>query len=509
MPDSPQYGPSSASTVGLGAVAMRGSFLNSAQWLANKILTVGAMLLIAYFLTPSEYGVGILSLAIFSFAAILQPMTVGDVLIAHPKRFALLAQSASGLAMIIACCTSLIILLCSPVAAYFYSDYPSWWIVGLMAVLAIRPIIEAKLMLPFSAMRLSLAYPRIALIDGLTQMGATCLSVALAAFGGKATALVLPQIVSLGVKANWYMRAANLTNTARFHPKLAAFLFKSFAKAAAAQYIHNIIVMLEILVLGFVCGKVETGIFGLAFSIASQANLAIAFQLGVVLQPIFGRLQDDPERQVAGFLKAQRVLSAICIPICFTQAVLADPLFRLVLEPKWQAAIPVFQVISLMQAFYFATGPSMSCLRAQRRFGTLFVWQAIQLTIALPLYWLGAKWSGALGVALASGAIWAISSPVVVWLCTIASPRKHLTQSLGVFASPLCICVPVYAGVYFIIELMNRLGVVGDVLSLVVIGPAVTLFIIWVMRFLHTETRMAIDQLIAGAYKRFMRLKTQ
>ena len=62
---------------------------------------------------------------------------------------------------------------------------------------------------------------------------------------------------------------------------------------------------------------------------------------------------------------------------------------------------------------------------------------------------------------------------------------------------------------YFIIEWMNRLGVVGDVLSLVVIGPAVTLFIIWVMRFLHTETRMAIDQIIAGAYRRFMQLKTQ
>ena len=130
--------------------------------------------------------------------------------------------------------------------------------------------------------------------------------------------------------------------------------------------------MLEIIVLGFVSGKYETGLFGLAYSIAAQANTVIAYQLGVVLQPIFGRLQDDPERQVAGFLKAQRVLSAVCVPICFTQAVLAEPLFRLVLDAKWQPAIPIFQVVSLMQAFYFATGPSMSCLRAQRRFGTFF-----------------------------------------------------------------------------------------------------------------------------------------
>ena len=52
---------------GLGRVAMRGSLLNSAQWLANKVLTAGAMLVIAYFLTPAEYGVGVGSLAIYYF----------------------------------------------------------------------------------------------------------------------------------------------------------------------------------------------------------------------------------------------------------------------------------------------------------------------------------------------------------------------------------------------------------------------------------------------------------
>ncbi|MDA1263095.1 MAG: oligosaccharide flippase family protein [Planctomycetota bacterium] len=507
MSDSPQGVPSETTTVGLGAVAIRGSLLNSGQWLANKILTVGAMILIAYFLTPSEYGVGVLALAIFSFAAIFQPMTFGDVLIAHPKRFALLAKSASGLALIIGCFSSLIILLISPVAAYFYTDYPTWWIIGLLVILAIRPILEAKLMLPFSAMRLSLSYPRIALIDGVTQLGATILSVVLAAVGGKATALILPQIVSLGVKSRLYLREVNLGKTARFHPKLAAFLFRSFAKASAAQYMHNVIVMLEILVLGFVSGKVETGIFGLAFSIASQANIAIAFQLGVILQPIFGRLGDDPDRQIAGFLKAQRVLSAICVPVCFTQALIAEPLFRLLLEPKWYSAIPVFQVISLMQAFYFATSPSMACLRAQRKFGTLFVWQAIQLVIALPLYWFGAKWSGALGVALASVAIWAISSPIVVWLCTINSSGKHLTESIAIFAIPLCVCAPIFTGFFLVIQWLGRYGVVGDVLSLIVLGPAATLFVIWIMRFLHPDTRTTLDTLTASFSKRLSRFR--
>jgi len=492
----------------LGQIAIRGSILNSAQWLLNKVLTAGAMLLIAYFLNPSEYGVGVQALAIYSFISILQPMTVGDVLIAHPNRFSLLAPSASGLAMMLACFTALITLIGIPLVVKLYSDYPAGWLIGLMAVQALRPIIEAKFVVPLSAMRLRLAYQKMAFIDGIVQMSTTLLSVATAALGGRATALVIPQIFNVAAKATWYSRIATVPHSARFHPKLALFLFKSFIKAACAQYIHNIIWMLEIIVLGFVSGKYETGLFGLAYSIAAQANTVIAYQLGVVLQPIFGRLQDDPERQVAGFLKAQRVLSAVCVPICFTQAILAEPLFRLVLDAKWQPAIPVFQVVSLMQAFYFATGPSMSCLRAQRRFGTFFAWQGIQLLISLPIYWMGADWKGALGIAVASGACWAISAPLVVWLCTLASPRKHLFDALAIFVRPWFVCVPLFAGFYILTQWSSSFGQLGDIASLFVVGPIATLLAIWVMRFLHADIRNTIDGFVVGALKKIRRSPT-
>ena len=493
---------------GLGRVAMRGSMLNSAQWLINKALTAGIMFIIASFLTPAEWGVGIGSLAIFQFLCLFLPLTVGDVLIAHPKRFALLAPSASGLAMIIGCCTAAATLLSIPVVIYFYTKFSAGWLIGLLAVQAIRPIIEAKFVVPLSAMRLNLAYPKMAFIDGVLQMGATLLSLVIAACGGRSAALVVPQIVNVAAKAAWYSSIANVPRSARFHPKLALFLFRSFVKAASAQYIHNVIVMLEILVLGFISGEYQAGLFGFAFLIAAQANTVIAYQLGVVLQPIFGRLQDDPERQVAGFLKAQRVLSAVCVPICFTQAILAEPLFRLILAEKWQPAIPVFQVVSLMQAFYFATGPSMSCLRAQRRFGTFFAWQGIQLLISLPIYWMGADWKGALGIAIASGACWAISAPLVVWLCTLASPRKHLLDALAIFIRPWFVCVPLFGSFYMLTQWLSSFGRLGDIASLFIVGPIATLLTIWIMRFLHTDIRNTIDGFVVGALAKIRRSPT-
>ena len=191
---------------GLGRVAMRGSLLNSAQWLANKVLTAGAMLVIAYFLTPAEYGVGVGSLAIYQLLCIFLPLTVGDVLIAHPKRFALLAPSAAGLAMIIGCSTAIVVLISIPIVIHIYTDYPTSWLIGLLVILAIRPIIEAKVVVPVSAMRLSLAYPKMAFVEGITQMGSTLLSVVMAALGGRGASFVVPPIFNVAARGVWYSR---------------------------------------------------------------------------------------------------------------------------------------------------------------------------------------------------------------------------------------------------------------------------------------------------------------
>jgi O-antigen/teichoic acid export membrane protein len=276
-------------------------------------------------------------------------------------------------------------------------------------------------------------------------------------------------------------------------------------RAASAQYLHNIVVGLEVLILGMASGDAETGLFGLAFVMAVQANSVISYQLGQVLQPIFGHLQMDPVRQVAGFLKAQSVLSAVSVPICLAQALLAEPLFNLAFAPKWRPAIPVFQVVSLAQALYFATGPSMACLRAQRRFGTFLVWQAAQLLLSIPIYWVGARNGGAVGVALASAGVWAASSPVVVWLCTLAAGRGRLTDSILIFVRPWIVGIPIFLAAHLMVRWLVQWGAIGDAISIACVGPTALLATIWAVRYLSLDIRQTIDGLCMGAWRRLRR----
>jgi PST family polysaccharide transporter len=266
-----------------------------------------------------------------------------------------------------------------------------------------------------------------------------------------------------------------------------------------------VIVMLEVLVLGYVSGEYQTGLFGFAFTIAAQANTVVAYQLGVVLQPIFGHLQGDPERQVNGFLRVQRVLGLVCVPISLTQAMLAEPLFRVAFAERYLPAVPVFQVISVAQAFYFATGPSMSCLRSQRRFATFFKWQGVQFVLSLPLYWAGAQWWGALGASIASGAAWAISAPIVVWLCTRVVKGNRVREVLSIFVKPWLLSLPIFAAATLAIRWLAQFGKAGDFASLLVLGPVVAMMAIGASRLVDGEMRKLSDKALVAVKAKLLR----
>lgn len=485
-----------------GAVAAKGSFINTGQWLVNKIATAVAMLAIARFLVPEDYGVANQALAISQFMVVFFPLTMGDVLIAHPRELETLVPTARRLALVIGTVTALLMVASIPVFLGIYDTYPAAWLGGLLTVAALRPVLDALLMVPVAYMRVGLQYRRIALIDGFVQLGATALSLVMAAIGLRGAALVAPQVAGAGVRTAWYRRTMPAAASGPFDAVAARMLMRAYLPAASAQYLHNVIVMLEVLVLGYVSGDFQTGLFAFAFQVAAQANTVVAYQLGVVLQPIFGHLNDDRERQVAGFLRVQRVLGLVCVPLSLAQAVVAEPLFRIAFPQQYAPAIPVFQIVSVAQAFYFATAPSMSCLRSQRRFKTFLVWQGVQFVLAVPAYVLCARWSGAVGVALASGGLWAMSAPLVVWLCTRPAPGRHAFGVFMVFVKPWMIATPVFALAWLGTRWLDGFGRLGDLAALLVLVPLATLAAIGVSRWFDAEMRQLMDRAIGAMVRR-------
>ena len=493
MSNVPDQSTAHAGETSLTASTLIGSFWMSTQWILNKLVATVAALLIAHFLSPREYGLATMALAIAGFLCIMSPLEMGDVLIAYSRYFDRLAPTARRLVLGVASISTSVTLLAIPVVLWAYDAYPAVWLGGLLAVLAIRPLFEAVLLVPMSNLRHRLEFRRIAMIDGLVQLAATLFSVGLAAGGGRASSLILPQLLNGAVRALCYGRIGAVRSARHFHRRGARLLMVAYLEGAGAQYIHGVVVNMEILVLGYLAGSYHTGLLGLAFTLAVQMNRTITAWFGTVLQPILGRLQRDPAQQLQGFYRAHRVLGAVCVPLGLLQIVLAEPLFRLVLDPKWKPAIPVFQALSLMQAFHTTAGLSMLCLKAQRRFKVLLIWQGAQFMLSLPAYWFGALQGEAVGVAMTSALMWFLSALTAVWLCVCVEKGWQWRQVMEMFVRPWLVGLPVFGLGYVLVQWLSGWGTLGDVVAITVAAPGLFIIVLCITWFTDREFQSVAD----------------
>lgn len=473
--------PSAKAEGGLAGRTAAGTGWTTAQGLLNKLATTIAMYIIALKLTPDEFGMASLVVAVGGFLILLPPLVMGDVLISHQRRFATLAGVGGRMAWRVGICTAIGIVLVAPLVAGFYSKYPFALLVGLLMVMAARPLGDAAAVIPLSRLRMDLRYRSIALVDGSVQFAATLATVVLAFMGAGALSLVCPQVAAIVVKAICYRMVVSSALPVDGAPGSEALrplvkqrasgrVMREFSAAAGAQYVHTLLSNLPVLVLARLTDESQTGLFGFAFVLANQANFVISYQLGTVLQPVFGKLKSDPARQAQGFLRVVRAIGALAVPLSFLQAALAQPLFQLVFAEKWWSAAPIFSVLCIGQAFYFAMAPAMALLKAQGRFQTYFIWQASQLAASLLVYPIMALAGGAIAVAWTDTAAWGLSVPLAVWLGTRnagGTPR----QALALFAAPSTTAAPIALAAWGAWLLLEPLGVPGMALAIFIVGP--------------------------------------
>lgn len=85
------------------------------------------------------------------------------------------------------------ILLSIPVFIGLYRKFPGGTLTALLAVFAVRPLADAACVAPLARLRGDLRFVTIAAVDAGIEFAATLLTIALAAWGAGALALVMPQ----------------------------------------------------------------------------------------------------------------------------------------------------------------------------------------------------------------------------------------------------------------------------------------------------------------------------
>lgn len=365
----------------------------SLKWLAlqgvlNKALSFFAQFALAWFLAKEDFGLVAMALSVTVFIGVIQNAGVAEVLVQRAKSLPRWINIGFWLSMTMGLIAALLTVLASFAFAKFYQE-PR--LVGLLLVLAISFPIQSAGTVSKAVLQSGMRFKRIASIGVTINMFRVVLSILLSWAGMGAWAVILPIPISMALQTAMYINAAPLK--IRLNPQVGRwrFLLSKSSVLMLSSFAVAIIAQGDYFILGRMSTTEQLGLYFFAFSFAAQAIRLFAADIAQVFLPALSKFRRDTDRQIDAYRRASHTINLVIMPLCFFQAALADPLFALLFEDRWQPSVPLVQMILIGMAFRVLAGPSKSLMKAQGRFTSMMLFEYAFAAIFLAGVYLAAR----------------------------------------------------------------------------------------------------------------------
>jgi O-antigen/teichoic acid export membrane protein len=500
----------------LGQAVLRGSALTGIQVVANKILASVATLLLGQTLSADDFGVAGVAVSLGATLILFQTWVFVDVAIAESSVTDRLLKSAQAGALIFGIAQGLLILIAAPFVQRLYPDKRG--LTTLMAIVAIRPVSDALSVAPLAHLRIALSFRAQAWVDGLTAAGGSIASVVLAYLGFGAVAVVLPPIATLAARAAAYWVIAPAFGRSALDWSEVRRVCRIFVRAASGAYLTSVTFLVDAVILGAFVAERSMGLYAFSFNLAIQATLVIAQNVAAAVQPAFAAMGSDVSRQSEGLLRTVRMISVVTVPASLIQSAFAVPVFHALWGTKWDAALPVFMVLSIGQALVFIGSPSIYLLKAQGRFGGYLRLEVVHVVYSIAATLVAVRWGGGvvdsaarvfgfkadpdaavpIAVSVATAIGWAIFAPLSMWLACRGSHIRN-AQIIDVMLRPWIATVPTAGiGAWVAWSVIGRFESWFVTFAVILLLTAVTFVLsVWLGARLHPSTRNDLRSLMA------------
>jgi O-antigen/teichoic acid export membrane protein len=378
------------------------------QNVGSRIIGFGSQIILARLLAPSDFGNIGLALTITTLASVVANFGVDDVLLQRQKTLRYWASSGFAASLALGLFSFLAVAAVAPLAA---SMYRSKVLLSLLPIMAMSMPLTALSTVPMAKIRADLNFRLLATYTtgelAITQL--LTIGLAVWGFGVYSFAIPTPVMALVRAIAFWIIAKPNL---GRIRRKQLRMMGSNSAAVFGAKILAAAVSQGDYFVLGLFATKSVVGAYFFAFRLAIQPVQLLAGNLSNVLFPILSQLRNDPHRQKLAALNASRVLAFVVMPYCFLQAAVARPLLNLVFGAKWQAAIPLVEILSIGLAFDAVSWVAGTLLQARGEFRRSFVYSCVFFPVFFTMVTIGAFYFSGVGVAIAVSTFYIAFAPV-------------------------------------------------------------------------------------------------
>jgi len=391
---------------------LRGGVARVCAQAANLLLRVGSLAILARLLDPKDFGLVGMVTALTGVLNMLRDFGLSAASVQRAKVTeeqtatlfwinvlvgAMLAAAAAGLA---------------PIVATFYHEPRLYWVT---IVLASGFLFNAAGIQHSARLQRQMRFTTLSMIDTGSWIVSTAIAIGAAKAGYGYWALVAMTVAQplITTLAFWLVtawvpkmpsRQAGIGSMMRFGGTLTA---NGLIVYVASNF--------EKVLLGRFWGADAIGIYGRAYQLIRIPTDTLNGAIGEVAFSALSRLQDDPYRLKAYFLKGYSLVLALTLPATFACGVFADDLIGALLGPKWKDAAPIFRLLTPTILVFAIANPLSWLLGAIGMVERGVKMSLVIAPIMIAGYFVGLPY-GPKGVAVAYSTVmvlWLI--PVIVW----------------------------------------------------------------------------------------------
>lgn len=360
----------------VGRGALWSGLSNVVMRIANILVTV----VLARLLSPSEFGVFALALAVYVVITSLAELGLAAAVARSPEEPTEIAPTVTTVSLAV----SGVLALCmawqaAPLARLVGSVEAT----DSLRILSISVFLTGLFAVPGAQLARDFRQRRLFAATVAGFVPANLLLVVLAIGGQGAEAFAWSRVLGQ-VVTGLVMVAAVRVYRPGLRREMVVPLLLFGLPLSAANLVNWALLNADYVILGRFLSDGDVGTYMIAFTVASWSTAVLGSALNAVVVPAFARLGPDSSAVATATTTGLRIVALVALPIGVTTMVLADPLVDSLFGDQWASAAPVLQVLSAYGVLYAFSLLLVNVLVSQGRTASLLSVQLVWIVLLVP-----------------------------------------------------------------------------------------------------------------------------
>ncbi|OLB67100.1 MAG: polysaccharide biosynthesis protein [Actinobacteria bacterium 13_2_20CM_2_72_6] len=390
-------------TESIGRQVGRGLRWSLTGTMLTKVGSFAMGLVLARLLAPADFGVYAIALA--ATAILMRINDVGLIAATVQWRGKLedMAPTAAAMAATFGVAVYGVFWLAAPYFADAAGNRAAGSVVRLLTLVI---VIDGLTAVRSAALMRTFEQGKLIIANSVGLVFNAAIAITLAFGGAGAFSFAWGQLVGAFVTGVLVFGFARVPVRVGFDRAVARKLMRFGVPLAASLGVEAVVTNIQFMIIGRLAGGTALGYFLLAFNVSIWAQSILGVAIRYVSVAGFSRLSEHDEAALsAGVQRTMPLLVTVVAPIVTLTSVLATPLVALLYGHDWAPAAPVLRLLVILTLVRMMTALAMDVLMgAGATRATL--WFNLGWAVALiPLLWLGTRFDGIRGAAVAQTAV--------------------------------------------------------------------------------------------------------